>query len=121
MVSFTGSTQAGISVAKLARDSVKRVHQELWRKSQANILLDDSTFEKAVTKGVRQLFSNSGQSCNAPSRMLVPSNKYEDTVNLAKVAAEKTIVGQPNDNNTIIGPVANVKQFNKIQELIEKA
>ena len=119
MVSFTGSTQAGISVAKLAADSVKRVHQELGGKS-ANILLDDSTFEKAVTKGVRQLFSNSGQSCNAPSRMLVPSNKYEDTVNLAKAAAEKTIVGQPNDSNTIIGPVANVKQFNKIQELIEK-
>ena len=119
MVSFTGSTQAGISVAKLAADSVKRVHQELGGKS-ANILLDDSTFEKAVTKGVRQLFSNSGQSCNAPSRMLVPSNKYEDTVNLAKAAAEKTIVGQPNDDNTIIGPVANVKQFNKIQELIEK-
>lgn len=119
MISFTGSTQAGISVAKLAADSVKRVHQELGGKS-ANIILDDSRFEKAVTKGVRQLFSNSGQSCNAPSRMLVPSNKYEDTVNLAKAAAEKTIVGQPNDDNTIIGPVANVKQFNKIQELIEK-
>ena len=101
MVSFTGSTQAGISVAKLAADSVKRVHQELGGKS-ANILLDDSTFEKAVTKGVRQLFSNSGQSCNAPSRMLVPSNKYEDTVNLAKAAAEKTIVGQPNDDLSLI-------------------
>ena len=86
MVSFTGSTRAGIEIAKLAAPTVKRVHQELGGKS-ANILLDDVDFEAAVTAGVNSCFSNSGQSCNAPTRMLVPASRHDEAVGIALRAA----------------------------------
>ena len=88
MVSITGSTRAGILVAKTAADTVKRVHQELGGKS-ANILLDDVDLEAAVTKGVAACFSNSGQSCNAPTRMFVPRALHDEAAGYAKAAAEK--------------------------------
>ena len=87
MVSFTGSTRAGVEIAKLAAPTVKRVHQELGGKS-ANILLDDADFEAAVTLGVNSCFSNSGQSCNAPTRMLVPASRHDEAVRIAQRAAQ---------------------------------
>ena len=119
MMSFTGSTRAGVQVAKAAADTVKRVAQELGGKSP-NVILDDADLEKAVTGGARQVFSNSGQSCNAPTRMLVPRAKLDAAAEIAKRAAEATVVGDPNDENTKIGPVVSEQQFNKIQALIEK-
>jgi len=118
MVSFTGSTRAGILVAKAAADTVKRVHQELGGKS-ANIILDDADLKSAVKGGVRSCFSNSGQSCNAPTRMLVPRAKQEEAVAVAKAAAEATKVGDPRTDGTSIGPVVSRTQFDKIQRLIE--
>ncbi|MFP3656481.1 aldehyde dehydrogenase family protein, partial [Burkholderia sp. SIMBA_052] len=84
---FTGSTRAGIEIAKLAAPTVKRVHQELGGKS-ANILLDDVDFEAAVTAGVNACFGNSGQSCNAPTRMLVPAAHHDEAAQIARRAAE---------------------------------
>ena len=118
MVSFTGSTRAGILVAKAAADTVKRVHQELGGKS-ANIILDDADLKSAVKGGVRSCFSNSGQSCNAPTRMLVPRAKQEEAVAVAKAAAEATKVGDPRTDGTSIGPVVSRTQLDKIQRLIE--
>ncbi|PPR16512.1 MAG: 3-succinoylsemialdehyde-pyridine dehydrogenase [Alphaproteobacteria bacterium MarineAlpha9_Bin3] len=118
MMSFTGSTRAGISVAKSSADTVKRVTQELGGKS-ANILLDDANFNKAVTKGVMHCMNNSGQSCNAPTRMLVPNSKMEEVIEIAKNALEKIIVGNPESENTTIGPVVSEVQYNKIKNLIE--
>lgn len=117
MVSFTGSTPAGVSVAKAAADTVKRVHQELGGKSP-NILLDDADFERAVTHGVRACFLNSGQSCNAPTRMLVPAARHDEVVEIARSVAAKTIVGAPNDENSNLGPVVSRRQFDSIQKLI---
>ena len=119
MMSFTGSTRAGISVAKGAADTVKRVAQELGGKS-ANIILDDADFESAVSGGVNHCFLNSGQSCNAPSRMLVPESRQDEAKEIAKKAAESTKVGDPFGEDTSIGPVVSEVQFNKIQGLIEK-
>ncbi len=119
MVSFTGSTRAGIAIAKNAADTVKRVTQELGGKS-ANILLEDADIEKWVSKGVTNCFGNSGQSCNAPTRMLVPESKMELAMQVAKATAEKVKAGDPNAEDTVIGPVASEVQFNKIQGLIEK-
>ncbi|MGD8578912.1 MAG: aldehyde dehydrogenase family protein [Lysobacterales bacterium] len=119
MMSFTGSTRAGILVAKAAADSVKRVAQELGGKSP-NIILENAPLELAVVSGVRNMFSNSGQSCNAPSRMLVPRSRYEEAVAIAAAAAEKTTVGDPRSEGTHLGPVVSETQFNKIQALIEK-
>jgi aldehyde dehydrogenase (NAD+) len=119
MMSFTGSTRAGALVAKAAAETIKRVAQELGGKS-ANIILESAPLEKAVVSGVRTMFSNSGQSCNAPSRMLVPSNRYEEAVAIAVATAEKTVVGDPLDEATHIGPVISENQFNKIQGLIEQ-
>jgi aldehyde dehydrogenase (NAD+) len=119
MMSFTGSTRAGILVAKAAADSVKRVAQELGGKSP-NIILENAPLEQAVVSGVRNMFSNSGQSCNAPSRMLVPRSRYEEAVAIAAAAAEKTTVGDPRSEDTHLGPVVSETQFNKIQALIEK-
>lgn len=119
MLSFTGSTRAGIAIAKNAADTVKRVTQELGGKS-ANILLDDLDFTKWVGKGVVNCFGNSGQSCNAPTRMLVPENKMEEAISAAKAAAESLVTGDPNAETTNLGPVASEMQFNKIQSLIEK-
>jgi aldehyde dehydrogenase (NAD+) len=119
MVSFTGSTRAGVLVAKAAADSVKRVSQELGGKS-ANIILDDADLQQAVAGGVTAMMSNTGQSCNAPSRMLVPQSKYEEALKIAKAAAESVKVGAPDDESTGIGPLSNGTQFKKVQGLIEK-
>ena len=118
MVSFTGSTRAGTQVAKAAADSVKRVAQELGGKSP-NIILEDADFERAVEGGVRTCFTNSGQSCNAPTRMLVPRSRHAEAVAIAKAAAESTKVGDPRTEGTTIGPVVSKAQFDKIQRLIE--
>ena len=118
MVSFTGSARAGIAVAKAAADTVKRVHQELGGKS-ANIILPDADLQKAVAGGVQSCFTNSGQSCNAPTRMFVQARQHERAVEIAKAAAEATKVGDPNTKGTTIGPVVSEAQFRKIQRLIE--
>jgi aldehyde dehydrogenase (NAD+) len=117
MVSFTGSTRAGIEVAKNAAPTVKRVHQELGGKSP-NIILDDADLATAVTGGIKSVMMNSGQSCNAPTRMLVPAAKMEAAKAIAKAAAEATTVGSP-DGNAAIGPVVSETQWNKIQGLIK--
>jgi aldehyde dehydrogenase (NAD+) len=118
MVSFTGSTRAGIAVAKNAADTVKRVAQELGGKSP-NIVLPDADLVKAVTGGVQSVMMNSGQSCNAPTRMLVPRAKMAEAAAIAKQAAEATTVGDPNGNSAM-GPVVSETQWNKIQGLIEQ-
>ena len=118
MVSFTGSTRAGIAVAKAAADTVKRVHQELGGKS-ANIILPDADLQKAVAGGVQSCFTNSGQSCNAPTRMFVQARQHDRAVEIAKAAAEATKVGDPSTKGTTIGPVVSEAQFRKIQRLIE--
>jgi aldehyde dehydrogenase (NAD+) len=118
MMSFTGSTRAGILVAKAAADTVKRVHQELGGKS-ANILFDDVDLPAAVTKGVAGCFGNSGQSCNAPTRMFVPRERHDEAASIAKEAAEKFTVGPADGPNTRLGPVVSEVQFKKIQDLIE--
>ncbi len=118
MVSFTGSTRAGIAVAKAAADTVKRVHQELGGKS-ANIILPDADLQKAVAGGVQSCFTNSGQSCNAPTRLFVQARQHDRAVEIAKAAAEATKVGDPNTKGTTIGPVVSEAQFRKIQRLIE--
>ena len=119
MVSFTGSTRAGVEVAKNAAPTVKRVSQELGGKS-ANIILDDADFRKAVSRGVMTMMTNSGQSCNAPSRMLVPAARMDEAIAIAKDAAAKVKVGDPNADGTVIGPVVSEVQWNKIQGLIGK-
>ncbi|WP_353200323.1 aldehyde dehydrogenase family protein [Sandarakinorhabdus sp.] len=118
MVSFTGSTRAGIAVAKNAADTVKRVAQELGGKSP-NIVLPDADLVKAVTGGVQSVMMNSGQSCNAPTRMLVPRAKMAEAAAIAKQAAEATTVGDPNGNSAM-GPVVSETQWHKIQGLIEQ-
>jgi aldehyde dehydrogenase (NAD+) len=118
MVSFTGSTRAGIEVAKNAAPTVKRVHQELGGKSP-NIILDDADFQKAVGGGVASVMMNSGQSCNAPTRMLVPQERMDEVIAIAKAAAEAHTVGDPNGNSKL-GPVVSEVQWNKIQGLIQK-
>ncbi|MFM0270613.1 aldehyde dehydrogenase family protein [Paraburkholderia aspalathi] len=117
MVSFTGSTRAGIEIAKLAAPTVKRVHQELGGKS-ANILLDDVDFEAAVTAGVNSCFNNSGQSCNAPTRMLVPEARHEEAVAIARRAAEAHRVGPADHERTTMGPVVSSVQFERVERLI---
>jgi aldehyde dehydrogenase (NAD+) len=119
MVSFTGSTRAGVAVAQNAAPGVKRVAQELGGKS-ANILLDDADFNKVVTRGTALCFDNTGQSCNAPTRMLVPKDRLEEAAAIAATVAESTIVGDPRDENTKIGPVVSQLQWDKIQGLIQK-
>ena len=118
MVSFTGSTRAGIAVAKNAADTVKRVAQELGGKSP-NIVLPDADLVKAVTGGVQSVMMNSGQSCNAPTRMLVPRGKMAEAAAIARQVAEATTVGDPNGNSAM-GPVVSETQWNKIQGLIEQ-
>ncbi|MGQ3133829.1 aldehyde dehydrogenase family protein [Phenylobacterium sp.] len=118
MVSFTGSTRAGIEVAKNAAPTVKRVHQELGGKSP-NIVLDDEVFAKSVAGGVRQIMTNSGQSCNAPTRMLVPTKRMDEAIAAAKEAAAQVTVGDPT-GNAMLGPVVSKTQWDKIQGLIQK-
>ncbi len=118
MVSFTGSTRAGVIVAKAAAETVKRVAQELGGKSP-NIILPDADFEPAVREGVRACFANSGQSCDAPTRMLVPADRQDEALAIAKVIAKGLKVGDPREPGVDLGPVVSQTQFDKIQALIE--
>ena len=118
MMSFTGSTRGGIAVAKASADTVKRVGQELGGKS-ANIILDDTDIEKAVADGINYCMGNSGQSCNAPTRMLVPNSKMEAAIEAARNAAERIGIDDPAKEGNHIGPVVNKTQFDKIQGLIQ--
>ena len=118
MVSFTGSTRAGVAVAQNAAPTVKRVAQELGGKS-ANIILDDADFEKAVIGGARGCFDNTGQSCNAPTRMLVPAERMEEASAIAAGVADNLKVGDPREDGVRMGPLVSEVQCNKVQELIE--
>ncbi len=118
MVSFTGSTRAGILVAQNAAPTVKRVAQELGGKS-ANILLEDADFDKAVKKGAAECFENTGQSCDAPTRMLVPQDRMDEAAAIAAAVADATVVGDPRGEGTEVGPVVSEAQWNKIQGLIQ--
>lgn len=119
VVSFTGSTRAGRLVARAAADGIKRVTQELGGKS-ANIILDDvDDFSSAVASGVMRCMGNSGQSCNAPTRMLVPRARMAEAIDVARKAAAAVKVGQPYEDDTIIGPVVSDVQYEKIQALIQ--
>jgi aldehyde dehydrogenase (NAD+) len=119
MVSFTGSTRAGISVAQNAAPTVKRVCQELGGKS-ANIVLDDADFPTVIAQGMGGCTLNSGQSCNAPTRMLVPNSRMDEAAAIAKAAAQAVKVGDPSKPDTNIGPVVSKAQWDKIQGLIKK-
>ncbi|MEE4348220.1 MAG: aldehyde dehydrogenase family protein [Paracoccaceae bacterium] len=118
MVSFTGSTRAGIAISKAAAETLKRVHLELGGKG-ANIIFADAD-DKAVKRGVLHMMNNSGQSCNAPSRMLVQKGVYEKAVETAAEVANSVTVGNAHESGRHIGPVVNEAQFNKIQGLIQK-
>lgn len=118
MVSFTGSTRAGVAVAQNAAPTVKRVAQELGGKS-ANIILGDADFEKAVSRGAAACFDNSGQSCNAPTRMLVPKARMDEAAAIAARKAEATRPGDPREENTRMGPVVSGTQWKKVQDLIQ--
>jgi aldehyde dehydrogenase (NAD+) len=118
MVSFTGSTRAGIDVAKRAADNVKRVHTELGGKSP-NIVLDDADLAKAVTENIYRLMLNSGQSCHAPTRLLVPAAKLQQATEFAVQAVQSIKVGNPNDD-VYMGPVVSERQWTRIQELIRQ-
>ena len=117
VVSFTGSTRAGVEVARAAAPTIKRVLQELGGKSP-NIILDDADIERAVTAGVALMMRNSGQSCNAPSRMLVPQRLMDEAMEIAARAADSFTVGDP-AGNAQLGPVASQTQWTKIQGLID--
>jgi len=118
MVSFTGSTRAGIAISKAAADTLKRVHLELGGKG-ANIVFADAD-DAAVRRGARQCFNNAGQSCNAPTRMLVQRDVYERAVETAREVAAATRVGHSNESGKHIGPVVSAAQYDKIQGLIQK-
>jgi aldehyde dehydrogenase (NAD+) len=119
MMSFTGSTRGGIAVAKASADTVKRVGQELGGKS-ANIILDDTDVPQAVVDGVNYCMGNSGQSCNAPTRMLVPNAQMDSAIAAARQAAQQIMVDDPAKPGSHLGPVVNKSQFDKIQGLIQQ-
>ncbi|MFO1465114.1 MAG: aldehyde dehydrogenase family protein [Steroidobacteraceae bacterium] len=119
MVSFTGSTRAGTEVARIAAASVKRVHQELGGKSP-NILLEDADFERAVKASVMHVMENTGQSCNAPTRMLVPRARLAEVEALARGVAESVRVGDPKSETTNMGPVVSKIQFDRVESYIAK-
>ena len=120
MMSFTGSTRAGVLVQKASADTVKRVALELGGKSP-NIILDDADLQKSVTGSVISMFTNSGQSCNAPSRMLVPRQLHDQAAAIAAAVAQNTKVMDPaTAEKGAIGPLANANQFAKVQALIQK-
>ena len=119
MVSFTGSTRAGVAVAQNAAPTVKRVAQELGGKS-ANILLDDADFGKAVREGAEECFDNTGQSCNAPTRMLVPRDRMDEAAAIAADVANTLRVGDPRSEDTQVGPLVSGQQWDKVQNLISK-
>jgi aldehyde dehydrogenase (NAD+) len=118
MISFTGSTRAGIDIARNAAPSVKRVTQELGGKSP-NIILDDEAFTENVAKGVVTMMGNSGQTCSAPSRMLVPNARMDEAIEVARQAVAGVTVGDPH-SGAVLGPVVSGGQFDKIQALIQK-
>ena len=118
MVSFTGSTRAGTAISKNAADTLKKVHLELGGKG-ANLIFADAD-DKAVKRGVLHMMNNTGQSCNAPSRMMVEASIYDQAVETAKEVAEKVAVGSAHEEGRHIGPVVNELQWTKIQGLIEK-
>lgn len=117
MVSITGSTRAGVEVAISAAPTVKRVAQELGGKS-ALLILDDADLQAAVTSGVAQCMANSGQTCVAPTRMLVPRERYEEAVTIAAAAANAVVVGDPADPATRMGPISNRGQYEKVQRMV---
>jgi len=119
MVSFTGSTRAGISVAVNAATTVKRVTQELGGKS-ANIILEDTDLARAAAQGADACFRNSGQSCDAPTRMLVPRKSMNAAAEAAQKTAEATIVGDPSAAETALGPLSSKAQFEKVQRMIQE-
>ena len=119
MMSFTGSTRGGVAVAKASATNVKRVSQELGGKSP-NLILDDNSFATSITNGVIHVMGNSGQSCNAPTRMLVPKSRHDEAITIAKSALEKVKVGDPLDLNSNLGPLVSKNQFDKVQKLIKK-
>ena len=118
MISFTGSTRAGVQIAKVAAETVKRVAQELGGKS-ANIVFADAGLEAAVTRGVLHCFNNTGQSCNAPTRMLVEQSVYDEAVAIAARVAKETALGDPTAKGDHLGPVVSKAHFDKIQRLIQ--
>ena len=120
MVSFTGSTRGGVSVARNAADTVKRVSQELGGKSP-NIIFDSANLEDAVAGGVKHCFHNTGQSCNAPTRMLVERSVYDEAVKIAQTTAEATLVDSPSKAGDHIGPLVSQTQWDKVQSLISGA
>ena len=117
MISFTGSTKAGIEVARNAAPTVKRVHQELGGKSP-NIILKDANLDKAIPSAVIQVMMNSGQNCNAPTRLLVPHDLLEEVTERARTEVERLTVGAPS-GSAKIGPVASKSQWDKVQSFIE--
>lgn len=120
MVSFTGSTRAGVLVAQAAAPTVKRVTQELGGKS-ANIVLPDADLQKAVAGGIMQMMTNTGQSCNAPSRMFVQRGQQAEAIEIARATAAKVQVAMPSDApRGAIGPISNANQFAKVQDLIQQ-
>ena len=119
MMSFTGSTRGGVAVAKASANNVKRVSQELGGKSP-NLILDDNSFTTSITNGVIHVMGNSGQSCNAPTRMLVPKSRHDEAITIAKSTLEKVKVGDPLDLNSDLGPLVSKNQFDKVQKLIKK-
>jgi aldehyde dehydrogenase (NAD+) len=117
MISFTGSTRAGIDIQKNAADNIKRVSLELGGKSP-NLIMEDVDLEKAIKMGMTQCFFNTGQSCSAPTRMLVPEKLHDQALAIAKTAAENMVTGNPNSEDTFLGPISNKTQYEKVQELI---
>lgn len=118
MVSFTGSTRAGKAITKAAAETIKRVTLELGGKSP-NLILDDADLATAVRQGVLLCMSNSGQSCDAPTRMYVPRQHYQTALDIAKATAESLSIGDPAASTTDLGPVISQAQYDKIQALIQ--
>ncbi len=118
MVSFTGSTRAGTAVAAAAAPTVKRVAQELGGKS-ANIILPTADLEAAVKGGVEGCFGNTGQSCDAPTRMFVHRSQHDAALDIARATADAVVVGDPQDEGTTMGPLVSRLQFDKVQRLIQ--
>ena len=119
MISFTGSTRAGIDIQKTAADTIKRVSLELGGKSP-NIILDDVDLEKAVNMGMKQCFFNTGQSCSSPTRMLIPEAMLDDATKFAVAAAESMTTGDPHNEEIFLGPISNKTQYEKVQTLIQE-
>ena len=119
MISFTGSTRAGIDIQKSAADNIKRVSLELGGKSP-NIILDDVDLEQAVTMGIKQCFLNTGQSCSSPTRMLLPKDMIDEATKYAVETANSMSTGDPLDEEIYLGPISNKTQYKKVQDLIQK-